>query len=62
MNNIHDPFLDQKPRFQIKKFLFDPLFYSVRSVPYIHLKILEGRMHGPSSTSNFEGTVLPNRP
>src|SRR6218665_3426514 len=47
-----------------KEFLYDTFFYSVRIFARMRqltllLQILGGRMHGPSPTSNFGGTVPP---
>src|SRR6218665_828965 len=52
LNVVHDPFLTRKTPF----LLFS---YFRAYLTTLLLKILGGRMHGPSPTSNFGGTVPP---
>src|SRR6218665_1262750 len=61
---IHDPFFTRKNTISKKNSLTTPFLYSVRTFARIRpttllLKILGGRMHGPSLISNFGGTVPP---
>src|SRR6218665_3927507 len=59
-----DPFLHEKNHISENKFPDDTSFFLLCSYFSAHpttllLKILGGRMHGPSPTSNFVGTVPP---
>jgi len=64
-NVVYDPFLTRKPLFQ-KIIPSWHLSYSVRAFARIRqallLKILGGRMHGPSPTSIFFGGPFPGPP
>src|SRR6218665_1775071 len=61
---LYHTFQNQKPLFQDKKFLLET-FFLVRTYFASHpitvlLRMLGGRMHGPSSTSNLG--ALPSSP
>ena len=59
LNVAYDPFFPRKTAVSEKNSFTRHLFYSVRAFARIRrtllLKILGGRMHGPSPTSNFGG-------
>src|SRR6218665_1693209 len=55
-NVVYDPFFKRKTTISGKNSLITPLFTLLTT---LFLKILGGRMHGPSPTSNFGGTVPP---
>ena len=60
------PFPHKNPLFQKWKFLYDTFFYSAHTFACIPqtllLKILVGRMHGPSSHLRFWGDRPPSSP
>src|SRR6218665_437453 len=63
LNVLYDPFLIRKTTISENNSFLTPFFtlflLSRASDNTILLKILGGRMHGPSPTSNFGGTVPP---
>src|SRR6218665_3886102 len=63
LNVLYDPFLIRKTTISENNSFMTPFFtlflLSRASDNTILLKILGGRMHGPSPTSNFGGTVPP---
>src|SRR6218665_789838 len=60
--DVYDPYLAEKSLFHNKTFLHDTLFSHFvlcNASDNTTSRNIEGRMHGPSPTSNFRGTVSP---